>query len=63
MKEHRASVLRLSGRAKLSMRPNRFLLEIQDLKYVQDNILNSVHEDCFIIIIVLGGKLMETPHD
>lgn len=45
------------------MRPNRFLLEIQDLKYVQDNILNSVHEDCFIIIIVLGGKLMETPHD
>lgn len=45
------------------MQPNRFLLEIQDLKYVQDNILNSVHEDCFIIIIVLGGKLMETPHD
>lgn len=63
MKRNRASVLRLSGRAKLSMRPNRFLLEIQDLKYVQDNILNSVHVDCFIIIIVLGGKLMETPHD
>lgn len=63
MKQFQATVLRLSGRAKLSMRPNRFLLEIQDLKYVQDNILNSVHEDCFIIIIVLGGKLMETPHD
>lgn len=63
MKRNRASVLRLSGGAKLSMRPNRFLLEIQDLKYVQDNILNSVHEDCFIIIIVLGGKLMETPYD
>lgn len=63
MKQNRATVLRLSGRAKLPMQPNRFLLGIQDLKYVQDNILNSVHEDCFIIIIVLGGKLMETPHD